>query len=322
MRFALMTEPQQGLAYPDILAVARAAEAAGFEAFLRSDHYASFLGGSGRPTTDAWATLAGLARETARIRLGVLVSPVTFRIPGAFAKLVTTVDEMSDGRVEVGMGAGWNALEHAQLGIPYPASVGERFERLEEAVAIVHGLWTGPDGWTYAGRHWQVGGSLYRPSPALGGRRHPHLILGGDGKPRGLRLAAAHADEYNLASPSPEAAAAVGARLRQACEATGRDPATLVFSVMTGVLVAESDADLRDRMRELLAEVGPGGDATAAEAWLAARRGRWIVGRRDEALERIAAFAAAGVERIALQDFLPRDLAQVRLLGERILPAV
>ena len=120
MRFALMTEPQQGLSYEEILAIARTAEEAGFEAFFRSDHYTSFPGESGRPTTDAWATLAGLARETTRIQLGTLVSPVTFRIPGSFAKVVATVDEMSGGRVEMGVGAGWNDLEHAQLGIPYP----------------------------------------------------------------------------------------------------------------------------------------------------------------------------------------------------------
>src|SRR6266545_4107272 len=132
-----MTEPQQGLSYDEILAAARTAEAAGLEAFFRSDHYASFPGEAGLPTTDAWATLAGLARDTTRIRLGSLVSPVTFRIPGQFAKMVATVDEMSDGRVEVGMGAGWNDEEHAELGIAFPP-LGERYAMLEEAVAIVH----------------------------------------------------------------------------------------------------------------------------------------------------------------------------------------
>src|ERR687891_1259251 len=132
MPYPLMTEPQQGLSYDELLAIARTAEEAGIEAFFRSDHYASFPGASGLPTTDAWTTLAGLARETRRIRLGVLVSPVTFRIPGALAKVIQTVDEMSGGRVEAGFGAGWNDEEHAQLGIPYPDEVSERYDRLEE----------------------------------------------------------------------------------------------------------------------------------------------------------------------------------------------
>src|SRR5919106_1951414 len=148
MRYALMTEPQQGLSYDEILALARTAEEAGIEAFFRSDHYASFPGESGLPTTDAWATLAGLARETSTIRLGVLVSPVTFRIPGSLAKVIQTVDEMSDERVEAGFGAGWNAEEHAQLGIRFPP-IGDRFDLLEEQMAIIHGLWTQDDGWSY-----------------------------------------------------------------------------------------------------------------------------------------------------------------------------
>ncbi len=155
MRYALMTEPQQGLSYDEILAVARTAEEAGLEAFFRSDHYASFPGGAGKPTTDAWTTLAGLARETSTIRLGVLVSPVTFRLPGNLAKVIQTVDEMSGGRVEAGFGAGWNDAEHAQLGLPFP-KLGERFDMLDEQMAIIHGLWTEPDGWSFEGEHWQV----------------------------------------------------------------------------------------------------------------------------------------------------------------------
>src|ERR671916_1472447 len=152
MRYALMTEPQQGLSYAEILAIARTAEDSGFEAYFRSDHYASFPGESGLNTTDAWATLAGLARETTTIRLGTLVSPVTFRIPGNLAKVIQTVDEMSDGRIEAGFGAGWNADEHAQLGIPFP-DLGERYDMLEEQMAIIHGLWTEPEGWSYQGAH-------------------------------------------------------------------------------------------------------------------------------------------------------------------------
>src|SRR3954447_3278081 len=166
MRFALMSEPQQGMTYEEILALARAAEEAGFETYFRSDHYASFPGESGLPTTDAWATLAGLARETMRIGLGTLVSPVTFREPGNLVKVVTTIDEMSDGRVELGLGAGWNDEEHAQHGLRFPEQ-GERFDMLEEQLAIVHGLWTELDGWSYDGDHWQVRDARFYPKPVM-----------------------------------------------------------------------------------------------------------------------------------------------------------
>ncbi|HEX5466425.1 MAG TPA: TIGR03560 family F420-dependent LLM class oxidoreductase [Candidatus Limnocylindrales bacterium] len=321
MRLALMCEPQQGLRYVESLALARAAETARFEALFRSDHYLSFPGDSGRPTTDAWATLAGLARETATIRLGALVSPITFRLPGPFAKLVTTIDEMAGGRIEAGLGAGWNEAEHRAHGIPFPP-LRERYDRLEESLAVIHGLWTEPDGWSRPGRWWSVEGAVYRPSPAIGERRHPHLIVGGDGKPRGLRLAATYADEYNISSVPPERTAEVREALRATCADVGRDPAQVAFSAMVGVLVGRDEADLRERTSAVLAAVGAAADARSAEAWLAERRPRWIIGTPDEAVARIEAFAAAGVERIMLQDFLPWDLDQVALLGREILPRV
>lgn len=312
MRYALMTEPQQGLSYEEILAIARTAEEAGIEAFLRSDHYASFPGGSGLPTTDAWTTLAGLARETTRIRLGVLVSPVTFRIPGTFSKVIQTVDEMSGGRVEAGFGAGWNADEHAQLGIPFP-EIDERYDMLEEQMAIIHGLWTERDGWSYEGKHWQVRGAIRHGEIARGGRRHPHIIFGGKGGPRLAKLVARYGDEFNLNSASPEDAGPAYARIRRACEAIGRDPDEVVYSAMTGVLVAETEGDLRARVADLLSGMGQGdGDA---EEWLRQRRGRWVMGTPDEAHERVRSLAEAGTQRIMLQDFLPRDLDQVRLMG-------
>jgi F420-dependent oxidoreductase-like protein len=314
MRFALMTEPQQGLAYTEILAAARAAEAAGLEAFFRSDHYTSFPGEAGLPTTDAWATLAGLARETRSIRLGTLVSPVTFRIPGSFAKVVGTVDEMSGGRIEVGMGAGWNEREHRELGIPFP-SLRERYDRLEESLAILHGLWTEPDGWSYRGEHWQVADARFRPRPTGEGRRHPHLILGGDGGPRLSRLVATYADEYNRGSATPELVRTAFDNVRDACRRIGRDPESLVYSAMVGVLLGETEREVADRVREQLAFTGAGDDA---EAWLAERRTRWIMGTPDQAWERIRALETAGVQRIMLQDFLPRDLDMVALMGRLI----
>ncbi len=314
MRLALMTEPQQGLTYQEILDAARTAEETGLEAFFRSDHYASFPGPADQPTTDAWATLAGLARDTERIGLGSLVSPITFRLPGPFAKLVASVDEMSGGRIEVGMGAGWNDLEHAQLGVAFP-SLGERFTMLEESVAIVHGLWTEPDGWRFEGKYWQVDGSLFRARPARNGRRHPPIVLGGRGGPRLARLAARYGDEFNLTSATPADAREAFARIDDACRAIGRDPAEVTHSAMTGVLIAESRGELNDRILQQLEIMGSGSRADA-DAWLAERRSRWIIGTLDEAGERLRAFAQAGAQRIMLQDFMPRDLDMIRLMGQ------
>ena len=313
MRFALMSEPQQGLAYTDILALARTAEEAGFESYFRSDHYASFPGAAGLPTTDAWATLAGLARETTRIGLGTVVSPVTFRAPGNLAKVVTPVDEMRGGRVELGLGAGWNDVEHAQHGLPFPETR-ERFDMLEEQLAIVHGLWTEPAGWSYHGRFWQVEDAHFAPRPVTRpGRRHPNLILGGHGGPRLVALVARYADELNISSEGPTETAEAYERLRQACLAAGRDPHTVTRSAMTGVLVGRSEAEVKHRVTALMAGFGASG---SAEDWLAERRARWILGTPDEARGRLNEFEAAGVERLMLQTFLPRDLEMVRLLGE------
>lgn len=308
MRFALMTEPQQGYSYQDILATALAAESAGFETFFRSDHYSSFPGRPDLPTTDAWTTLAGLARDTSRIRLGSMVSPVTFRIPGSFAKVVSTVDEMSGGRVEVGVGAGWNEGEHAALGIPYPDTV-ERVDRMEEQLAILRGLWEEPDGWSYDGVHFQVRDSLFRPRD-----RRPNLIIGGTGKPRSVRLAARYADEYNVSSSTPGQVSEIMGRLDAACRDIGRDPGSLARSVMAGVLIGSDEAQMRDRTA---AQVAIFGDATArAEAWIDERRDRWVLGTPDAARSRLAEYAATGVDRLLFQDFLPRDLEHVRLMAE------
>ena len=312
MRYALMTEPQQGLTYDEILALARAAEQAGIEAFFRSDHYASFPGASGLPTTDAWATLAGLARDTTTIRLGTLVSPVTFRIPGNLAKVIQTVDEMSGGRVEAGFGAGWNEEEHAQLGIAFP-SLAERYDMLAEELAIIHGLWTQGDGWSFDGEHWQVRGAKRHGRLDRGGRRHPHIILGGKGMPRLAGLVARWADEFNLNSASPDDARAAYDRVRAACRDAGRDPDEIVYSAMTGVLVAESNDDLRARVDDLMKALGRGG--ADADAWLAERRGRWVMGTPEQARERVAALEKQGTQRVMLQDFLPRDLEHVALIG-------
>src|SRR5918999_99999 len=312
MRYALMTEPQQGLSYEEIRDAARTAEEAGIEAFFRSDHYASFPGGSGKPTTDAWTTLAGLARETERIRLGTLVSPVTFRIPGSLAKVIQTVEERGGGRGGGGCGPGWNDEDHAQLGTPSPP-IGTRYEMLTEELAIIHGLWTQGDGWSFDGRHWQVRDATRHGEIARGGRRHPHIILGGRGKPRMAELIARYADEFNLSPAVVDEAADAYARVREACRAIGRDPETVVRSAMVGVLVAETEQELRDRARLLLESFGE--SEKGGEAWIRQRRSRWLMGTPDEALERARAFEQQGTQRIMLQDFAPRDLDMVRLIG-------
>jgi F420-dependent oxidoreductase-like protein len=310
MRFALMTEPQQGYSYQDILDMALAAEAAGLEAFFRSDHYSSFPGAPDLATTDAWATLAGLARDTSTIRLGSMVSPMTFRLPGSFAKVVATVDEMSGGRVEMGMGAGWHDDEHAALGIPYPDTV-ERVDRLEESLAIVRGLWDEPDGWSYEGKHYQVRDTLFRPK----GKR-PNLIVGGTGRPRSLRLGAQYADEYNISSSGPDEVREISGRLDAACEKLGRDPKTLTRSVMAGVLVGR---DKSEAQRRIEAQMAMFGDSHADGAvWLDARRDRWILGAPDAARARIAEYEATGIDRLMLQTFLPGDTDMVAVMGELI----
>jgi alkanesulfonate monooxygenase SsuD/methylene tetrahydromethanopterin reductase-like flavin-dependent oxidoreductase (luciferase family) len=324
MRFVLMTEPQQGMSYADQLAIAKRAEDNGFDAFFRADHFASFPGEAGQPTTDAWTVVAGLARETDRIGLGVLVSPVTFRHPGTFAKVVTTVDEMSGGRIEVGVGAGWNETEHRELGLAFP-EISARADLMEDQLAILHGLWGEPDGWTYEGiTGLKVEGSLFRPRPvdvpgrprtAIGGAR-PRLITGGQGSPRSYRIAARYADEFNLSSSSPEKAAAVGVELEAACEAIGRDPSTLARSTMSGVLIGRTREEVEAREQALLAAFGT--DLEDGEAWLDERRQRWVYGTPDEAREQLRRFADAGMERIMLQDFLPWDLDHVDLMGEEL----
>jgi F420-dependent oxidoreductase-like protein len=315
MRFALMIEPQQGLTYTEQLAVARRAEAAGFETLFRSDHYESFPGASGEPTTDAWAVLAGLARDTSTIHLGALVSPVTFRAPGNLAKVVATVDEMSGGRVEVGLGAGWHADEHRRHGFPFP-ELPERAERLEESLEILRGLWDGPDGWSFAGKHYSVEDALFRPKPGTLPARHghsPNVIVGGSGTPRSYRIAARYADEFNLTSTGPDEAAGKFAALDAALWAAGRDPATMVHSVMAGTMVGRNQAELEAREAALLAAFG---EEAGTSPRLDGRRSRWVYGTPQEARDAVRRFEDAGASRIMFQDFIPRDLELIDLMAE------
>ena len=320
MRFALMLESQQGLSYGDHVAIAKRAEANGLETLFRSDHYTSFPGPAGQPTTDAWTVMAGLARDTDRIGLGVLVSPVTFRHPGSFAKVVTTVDEMSGGRIEVGVGAGWNELEHRQLGLGFPP-IKERADLMEDQLAILHGLWGEPDGWSYDGHQVSIRDADFHPKPIdvpgrprtpIGGAR-PRLLVGGQGSPRSYRLAARYADEFNLSSSGPAKAREAFAAVDAACVAIGRDPATLTHSTMAGVLIGRDEAELAARLTAVTDAVAAGEDEAA---WIEERLERWVAGTPDQARETVRRFAAAGVERIMLQDFLPWDLDMIDVIGE------
>jgi F420-dependent oxidoreductase-like protein len=321
MRFALMTEPQQGLSYAEQLDLARLAERLGFEAFFRSDHYRSFPGPDNSPTTDAWTVLAGIARETTRIRLGTLVSPVTFRHPGSFAKVVTTVDEMSGGRIEVGVGAGWNDQEHSQFGLPFP-EIKARADLMEDELAILHGLWEEPDGWSFEGKQVAIADAGFNPKPMQ--RPHPPIIVGGEGSPRSLRLAARYADEYNMSGSSPEKCGEAYARLDEECRKIGREPATVTHSVMAGLLMGADEAELAKRLQAQLemigARVAGGSDAAEwAAEWLGTRRTRWIAGTPDEARSMVARFEAAGAQRIMLQDLLPRDHAMIELAARELM---
>jgi alkanesulfonate monooxygenase SsuD/methylene tetrahydromethanopterin reductase-like flavin-dependent oxidoreductase (luciferase family) len=323
MRFALMIEPQQGLSYGDQVAIAKRAEANGFETLFRSDHYQSFPGPTGRPTTDAWAVLAGLARDTQRIGLGALVSPMTFRHPGNFAKVVTTVDEMSGGRIEVGVGAGWNELEHRQLGLSFPP-ITERADLLEDTLAILHGLWGEPDGWSYAGHQVAIDGAAFHPKPvdvpgrprtAIGGAR-PRMLIGGGGTPRSFRLAARYADEFNLNARSPDHAREADAEIDAACRAIGREPGTLARSAMVGVLIGRNQAEMSARVTAAVEAFGSDAEDVA---WLEERTTRWITGTPEEARAAVRRYEAAGVQRVMLQDFLPWDLDMIDVIGEALI---
>jgi F420-dependent oxidoreductase-like protein len=306
MELRIFTEPQQGATYDDLLAVASTAEELGFGAFFRSDHYLKMGDVSGRPgPTDAWTTLAGLARDTSTIRLGTMVTAGTFRLPGPLAITVATVDAMSGGRVELGLGAGWFDEEHRNYGIPFPP-VGERFERLEEQFAIISGLWDAPDGETFSfdGAHYQLTDSPALPKPVQ--RPHPPLIVGGAGPTRTPRLAATYADEYNVPFHGVDDTAAAFERVRSACKDAGRDPDELSYSVAQ-VLCVGTDED----------EVARRAAAIGREPDELRRNG--VAGTPDEAVAKIAQFAAIGATRVYLQVLDLADLDHLRLVAADVM---
>jgi len=308
MRFRIFTEPQEGATYDDQLALALLAEELGFDAYFRSDHYISFTFGDGLPgPTDAWTTLAGLARDTTRLRLGTLVSPVTFRLPGPLAIAVAQIDAMSGGRVELGLGAGWNDREHAAYGIPFP-STGERFDRLEEQLAIVRGLWSTPVGehFSFSGTHYSIDDSPALPKPVQ--QTGPPIVMGGFGAKRTPQLAARYADEFNVAFAPPDAYPEIVGRVAAACEAIDRDPASLPTSIANTVVCGVDEAEVERRASAIGRDV-----ATARLAHLA--------GTPAEVVDRVGAYRDHGATTVYFQVLDLHDLDHLRLLAEEVVPA-
>jgi F420-dependent oxidoreductase-like protein len=308
MQLRIFTAPQQRASYNTLLRVAKAAEDVGFDAFFRSDHYLKMGNVSGLPgPTDAWITLAGLARDTSRIRLGTLVSPATFRFPGPLAVSVAQVDDMSGGRVEFGFGAGWFGAEHAAYAIPYP-DTRERFDRLEEQLEIITRMWETPVGdvFSYTGTYYSVTDSPALPKSAQQPR--PPVIIGGGGPTRTPQLAARYADEFNLAFRSLDDTVAAYDRVRHACEAVGRDETTMRLSAAQVVCCGRTAAELTQR-------------ATAIGRDVDELRKNGLAGTPSEIGAKIAEFAGVGATRMYLQVLDLNDIDHLELLAE-LIPAV
>jgi F420-dependent oxidoreductase-like protein len=304
-----MIEGQEGVSWDDWVALARACEESGLEGLFRSDHYESFFGHGG--SLDAWATISALAAATERIRLGTMVSPATFRRPSILARMVATADHVSGGRVELGLGAGWNVHEHEAFGFPFP-ELGERMEILEEQLEIVHRQWTQEE-FSFEGRHYRLEGCRAEPKPVQ--TPHPPIVMGGGAGPRVARLAARWADEYNTPFATVEECRGRRARILEACEREGRDP--IVFSLMAPCCVGRDRAEALERASNRLRRMGA--DADPEESLGADDK---LIGTVDDVLARLAEYADVGVERVYLQHLDHTDLDMVRLIGAEIVPAV
>jgi len=309
MGLRIFTEPQRGASYDQLLQVALVAEQAGFEAFFRSDHYLRMDSASGLPAvTDAWTTLAGLARETTTIRLGTLVTPVTFRAVGTFPVIVAQVDQMSGGRVELGIGAGWFTPEHEAYGLAYPTD-SARYDMLEDQLRILEGVWSAGPGeiFEYEGLTCKVRLQADSLRPAQVPR--PPVILGGSGGPRGARLAATFADEFNAPFVPVERMKKAHDAVRQGCEKYGRDPSSLVWSTANVVCCATTERELERRAEAIGRELGE-------------LRQEGFAGTPAEVLDKLATYADAGAERFYLQVLDLSDLDHIRLLAEEVMPHV
>jgi F420-dependent oxidoreductase-like protein len=314
VRVCLMIEGQEGVSWEDWVRLARLTEEHGLEGLFRSDHYTAIIREQA-DALDAWTTLAALAVETERIRLGTLVSPATFRHPSVLARMAVTVDHVSGGRVDVGMGSGWYEREHLAHGFPF-LDAKQRFELFAEQVEVVVRSWT-EEGFDHRGAAYELRDQTALPRPVQ--TPHPRLVLGGSVRRKFAALAARYADEVNTLGASNAELRERKQRLEQACEEAGRDPATLVFSVMTACFVGSDRAEAVDRARAFLSIRNPQGDA---EALLAERADRWLAGSVEEVAARIEDLRAVGVGRVFLQHLNHSDDDMVALVGERLLPAV
>jgi F420-dependent oxidoreductase-like protein len=307
MDLRIFIEPQQGASYDRVLALALAAERLGYDGFFSSDHYLKMSDISGLPgPLDTWTTLAGLARDTTRLRLGPLVTPVTFRLPGPLAIAVAQVDAMSGGRVEFSLGAGWFPTEHEAYGIPFPPTK-QRFDMLTEQLDVITGLWTTPVGETfsYTGQHYTVTDSPGLPKPAQQPR--PPIILGGHGATRTPALAAKHADEFNLPFAPLEGFVQHRTRVRAACEAVGRDPASMRFSAALVLCCGRDDAELARRAAAIGRDVPELIENGAA-------------GTPAQVIEKLVAFRDAGATRAYLQVLDIDDLDHIELVAAEVAP--
>lgn len=305
MEYCLFTEPQQGFTYDDQLAFAQSAERHGLDGFFRSDHYLRMGEGDPRPgPTDAWTTLAGLARETSRIRLGTLVSSVTYRVPSILAIQVAQVDAMSGGRAELGLGTGWFEREHAAYGIPFPA---KRFDLLEEQLQVVTGLWQTPDAETFsfAGAHYRLDDAPALPKPEQ--ERVP-VIVGGGGPKRTPALAARYATEFNIGFVAEDVVAEKFAVVRAACEAIDRDPSTLKLSVALPTIVGQDDAEI-SRRAEAIGQSREQFD-----------NGANLIGTPAQIAEKVHRLRELGAQRVYFQLMDLRDVAHADLVGAEVLP--
>lgn len=301
MELRIFTEPQQGASYDDLRRVAVTAEELGFGAFFRSDHYLT-MGGDGLPgPSDAWTTLAAIARDTTTIRLGTMVTSATFRLPGPLAIQVANVDDMSGGRVELGIGAGWYEAEHTAYGIPFPPT-GERFDRLEEQLAVITGLWSAEGPFTHQGEHYTVTDSPALPKPVQrdGHAGGPPVIIGGHGKKRTPALAAAYADEFNVPFTDVETARTQFERVREAAQ--GRE---LVYSAATICCIGRDDAEFRRRAEAI--------DRDTDEL-----RSVHLGGTVDEVVQRVGEWAEAGASRLYLQVLDLGDLDHLELVAAEV----
>ena len=307
MKVRILLEPRYGATYEELAAMAKTAEEAGFDAFFRSDHYLGIDADDTRLVpTDSWTTIAGLARETSRVRLGTLMTAATFRHPGQLAVVVASADAMSGGRVELGIGTGWYEREHQYFGIPFPPRK-ERFDRLEEALAIITGLWTTPPGerFNFEGRHWRVEGCANFPLPAQ--RARPRIIVGGVGPRRTPRIAARYADEFNAALSGSDSG--VIDNFRRTCEEVGRDPATVAISTVVPVSCGRTKKEAEAR-RDRLGDAG--------RRLLSAG----VVGTPADVVSRAEASRELGADVIYFHVYDGQDLEHVRLLVAEVVPAL